>query len=56
MNIDEAKKAFSDLLRNIEQSMDAEIDEVRIKRTRTGTTFNGKPYERSEIKVTIIFD
>lgn len=56
MTIDEAKKAFSDLLRSIEQSMNAEIEEVRIKRTKTGATFNGKPYERSEIKVTIIFE
>ena len=55
MTIDEAKKAFADLLRNVEQSMDAEIDEVRIKRTKTDVTFNGKPYERSDVKVTIIF-
>lgn len=56
MNVDEAKKAFSDLLRDIEQSMDAQIDEVRIKRTKTNAVFNGKPYERSTIHVTIIFD
>jgi len=56
MTIDEAKARFADLLTDIERSMDAEIDEVRIKRTKTGATFNGKPYERNEIKVTIIFE
>lgn len=56
MTIDEAKKAFADLLRDIEQSMDAEIEEVRIKRTKTDATFNGKRYERNEVKVTIIFE
>ena len=56
MTIDEAKARFADLLSDIERSMDAEIDEVRIKRVKTGATFNGKPYERNEIKVTIIFE
>jgi hypothetical protein len=56
MTIDQAKERFADLLVAIEKSMDAQIDEVRIKRNTTASTFNGKAYERSEVKVTIIFD
>lgn len=56
MTIDEAKALFADLMRRVESGMDAEIEEVRIKRTKTDATFNGKPYERNEVKVTIIFE
>ena len=55
MTIDQAKERFADLMHNIEKSMDAQIDEVKIKRNTTATTFNGKPFEKSEVKVTIIF-
>jgi hypothetical protein len=56
MTIDQAKERFADLLVTIEKSMDAQIDEVRIKRTTTETTFNGKPFQKRETRVTIIFD
>jgi hypothetical protein len=55
MTIDQAKERFADLLVAIEKSMDAQIDEVKIKRNTTATTFNGNPFEKSEVKVTIIF-
>ena len=55
MTIDQAKQRFADTLRQIEQDMGAEIDEVRIKRNTTPTEFNGKPFEKRETRVTIIF-
>jgi hypothetical protein len=55
MTIDQAKQRFADTLRQIEQDMGAEIDEVRIKRNTTPTEFNGKPFEKRETRVMIIF-
>lgn len=55
MTIDQSKSKFADLLREIEASMGTEIQEVHVWRERNSATFNGKPYEKSEIKVTMLF-
>jgi len=55
MSIDEAKEVFAKCLGDIERDMGASIQEVHIRRETQPTVFNGKPYERSEVKVQIIF-
>ena len=56
MTIDEAKNEFARLLGEVEREMSATISEVRIKRASEDAEFNGKPYKRETIKVTIIFE